>query len=78
MALDIFWTSILVLFLFHLYFEVNILLAQIVEQPPSLEQQAFEAATLAASERFSEIPESSLESAEDGTGNHSSAAGDKV
>ncbi|KAF3334842.1 DNA-directed RNA polymerase III subunit rpc3 [Carex littledalei] len=50
---------------------------KIVEQPPSLEQQAFEAATLAASERFSEIPESSVESAEDGTGNHSSAAGDK-
>ncbi|XP_078168304.1 uncharacterized protein LOC144562866 isoform X2 [Carex rostrata] len=50
---------------------------KIVEQPPSLEQQAFEAATLAASERFSEIPESSVESAEDGTGNHSSAAGNK-
>ncbi|XP_078155172.1 uncharacterized protein LOC144551182 [Carex rostrata] len=51
--------------------------AKTVEQPPSLEQQAFEAATLTASERFSEIPESSVESAEDGTGNHSSATGHK-
>jgi hypothetical protein len=50
-----------------------------VEQPPSIERQAMDAATLAESERFSEIPESSLEMAEeDGNGNQSSATGGKV
>ncbi|KAJ3704297.1 hypothetical protein LUZ61_008002 [Rhynchospora tenuis] len=51
--------------------------AKTAEQPLSLEQQAIEAATLAESERFSEIPESSVESAEDGIVNHSPATGDK-
>lgn len=77
-AFDISRTYILVLFLFYLCCETNIISTQTVEQPPSLEQQAIEAATLAESERFSEIPESSVESTEDGIGNHSAATGGKV